>query len=140
MIPLITEIALYLMIAILFGYLFGWLITGALLKEKFKKKLNNYKKVLSNNSKTTILEEELHQYKIENSQLISENNKVLLDNNEKKLQIHTINKKLAEVDDLKKRLKDKNLTIEKLTFQLSIKENELRQRKSKESLDSLLKI
>jgi len=140
MIPLITEIALYLMIAILFGYLFGWLITGALLKEKFEKKLNNYKKVLSNNSKTTILEEELHQYKIENSQLISENNKVLLDNNEKKLQIHTINKKLAEVDDLKKRLKDKNLTIEKLTFQLSIKENELRQRKSKESLDSLLKI
>jgi predicted RNase H-like nuclease (RuvC/YqgF family) len=131
------EIALYLMIAILFGYLFGWLITQALLKEKFERKISNYQEVLSSNKNISILEEELHQYKIANSQLISDNNKILLDNNEKKLQIHSINKEMVDVDDLNKRLKAKNRIIEKLTFQLSIKDNELMLFKNKESLNSL---
>jgi len=119
------EITLYLMVAILFGFLFGWLITRALLKEKYERHIAQYKELLFSTKNVNIVEEELAQCKTANSKLTSENNKVLLDNNEKKLQIHTISKKLAEVKDLKKRITEKNSIIEQLTFKLSTRENQL---------------
>jgi uncharacterized protein YeeX (DUF496 family) len=43
MIELITEISLYLMVAILLGFIFGWLISKASWKEHYEKELEKLK-------------------------------------------------------------------------------------------------
>ncbi len=103
---IITEISIYLVLAILLGYTFGWLITKAMSKEKTKQSHN-----IINREELDSLNEERLRYKVKNSELLSENNKTLLENREQKLKIHHLIKKLKERDLL---IKTKNNQIESL--------------------------
>ena len=105
---IITEISIYLVLAILLGYTFGWLITKVRSKEKIEQ--NNI-----NTKEFDVLKQERLQYKEENSDLLSQNNKVLLENREQKLKIHHLLKKLQERDLL---IKSKNNHLEELSIKL----------------------
>ena len=107
---IITEISIYLVLAILLGYTFGWLITKALSKERIEQNNNNI-----NSEEFDALKQEHLQCKTENSELLSENNKVLLENREQKLKIHHLLKKLQERDLL---IKSKNNHLEELSIEL----------------------
>ncbi|SFV67433.1 hypothetical protein MNB_SV-14-151 [hydrothermal vent metagenome] len=72
------------------GYIFGWLITKSMLKDKIERK--------DNSKKFDSLKQELIDCKTENSELISQNNKILLENSEQKLKIHNL---LKEIEELK---------------------------------------
>jgi len=110
---IITEISIYLILAILLGYTFGWLIAKAMSKEKNSNNIDS--------EELEVFKEEYLQGKRENSELVSQNNKVLLENSEQKLKIHDLLKELQEIDVLIKskdndirELKRKILTQEKL--------------------------
>ena len=107
---IITEISIYLILAILLGYTFGWLITKARLKEKIEHHNNNIQSKEFDRLKQEELEE-----KEKNSELVSQNNKILLENREQKLKIHHLLKKLQERDLL---IKSKNSDIEELKMKL----------------------
>ena len=84
---IISEISIYLVVAILLGYTFGWLITKARLKEKIEQQTNNIQ-----TKEFDTLKQEYLKCKTENSELLSQNNKVLLENSEQKLNIHHLEK------------------------------------------------
>ena len=111
---IISEISIYLILAILLGYTFGWLITKSLSKENIEHNNQN-----SNTEAFEILKEEELQCKTEKRALLSENNKVLLENREQKLKIHHLLKKLQERDLL---IKTKNNRIETLNSQIAKQE------------------
>jgi len=113
---IITEISIYLILAILLGYTFGWLIAKAMSKEQNSNKMDS--------EELELFKEEYLQCKRENSELLSQNNKVLLENSEQKLNIHTLVKELQERDLL---IKSKESDIEELNLKL------LQQEKSYES-------
>jgi uncharacterized protein YneF (UPF0154 family) len=117
---IMMEISLYLVIAILLGYIFGWLITKALAEDKIKK---NSLRV--NNEKLNIVTQELIEYKSSNTDLVSENNKILLENREQKLKLHQLSKKLKERDLL---IKTKNNTIEALNRKVAEEKSNLEQK------------
>ena len=104
---IISEISIYLILAILLGYTFGWLITKSLSKENIKENNHN----IHNTEELESIKEERLQCKTENRALLSENNKVLLENREQKLKIHHLLKKLQERDLL---IKTKNKHLEEL--------------------------
>jgi len=114
-----SEISLYLVIAILLGYIFGWLITKAMTKERFKKQSSEL-----NSQELKHLTEELIESKSSNSSLLSENNKILLENREQKLKLHKLSKRLKERDLL---LKTKNNTIDELNIIISQERSDLQQ-------------
>ena len=111
---IISEISIYLILAILLGYIFGWLITKSMSKENIEHHNHN-----SNTEAFETLKEEQLQCKTENHALLSENNKVLLENREQKLKIHHLLKKLQERDLL---IKTKNNHIETLNGQMAKQE------------------
>jgi len=113
---IITEISIYLVLAILLGYTFGWLITKALSKEKTEQQSHHV-----NEEEFDTLNQERLRYQVENSELLSENNKVLLENREQKLKIHHLLKKLQERDLL---LKSKNNHLEELSTKMLKQEKE----------------
>ena len=113
---IITEISIYLVLAILLGYTFGWLITKALSKEKREQQSHHV-----NEEEFDTLNQERLRYQVENSELLSENNKVLLENREQKLKIHHLLKKLQERDLL---LKSKNNHLEELSTKMLKQEKE----------------
>jgi chromosome segregation ATPase len=121
--PIIIEISSYLISAISLGYLFGWLITRAMLKSSFRQQVQAFKEKYHYAAEgIDELQEELAQSKSRKSDLESKNNKILLESNSRKLQLHEIGIKYKE---LKKLNINQTSTIEKLNFQLSDKENEL---------------
>ena len=113
---IITEISIYLIIAILLGYIFGWLITKAISKEQMEQSSHSI-----NEEEFETLNQERLQYQVENSELLSENNKVLLENREQKLKIHHLLKKLQERDLL---IKTKNNHLEELSAKMLKQEKE----------------
>ena len=84
---IISEISIYLVVAILLGYTFGWLITKARLKEKMEDNALN----IDSEAFNTLKEDQL-KCKTENHELRSQNNKILLENSEQKLKIHHLEK------------------------------------------------
>ena len=80
---IISEISIYLVVAILLGYTFGWLITKARSKEKIEHNANTI-----DSKEFETLKQEYLKCKTENSELRSQNNKILLENSEQKLKIH----------------------------------------------------
>ncbi len=126
------EIGLYLILAILLGYLFGWLVTKNFLEEQYSKQLeayyNRYGKKVENIEK---IKEELSHYKKVNDKLIAENNKLTLGY---KGQKYVLDENNATLDEFQRLLKSKNDIIEKLTLKLSTLEE--KQRVLKEKYDS----
>ena len=107
MLEIISEISIYLVLAILLGYTFGWLIAKAMSKEKNSNKMDS--------EELELFKEEYLECKRENSELLSQNNKVLLENSEQKLKIHNLEKELQERDLL---IKSKESDIEELNLKL----------------------
>jgi len=104
---IISEISIYLVLAILLGYTFGWLIAKAMSKEKNSNKMDS--------EELELFKEEYLECKRENSELLSQNNKVLLENSEQKLKIHNLEKELQERDVL---IKSKDNDIRELKRKL----------------------
>jgi len=117
MLPIITEITFYIIVALLLGYLFGWLTSKALIEERLERKLQN-----SNSKALDEIQQELNRYKMSNDTLLSENNRVLRQNSEKKLQLHELKNRLDKLNLL---VKSKNSAIEELTSELSNREKNL---------------
>ncbi len=117
MIQTMTEISLYIIIAIFLGYLFGWLITKTFLEEKYEKRLKQY---YDENAKeireAKSIKQELEHYKKTNKELIEENSKLALGFNGQK---YALDENNATLDEFQKLLKSKNDVIEKLTIKLS---------------------
>ncbi len=84
---IITEISIYLILAILLGYIFGWLITKAMSKKKIEQNDNKI-----NSEEFNVLKQEYLKSKTEKSELVSQNNKILLENSELKLKIYNLEK------------------------------------------------
>ncbi|RUM70642.1 MAG: hypothetical protein DSZ07_02010 [Sulfurovum sp.] len=108
----IIEISIYLILAILLGYTFGWLIAKAMSKKRNSNDIDG--------EELEVFKEEYLQAKRENSELLSENNKILLENSEQKLKTHNLEKELQErelliksKDDEIRELKRKLLKQEK---------------------------
>jgi len=137
MTPIIVEIALYLLVSISMGYLFGWLIAHAMLKNKFERQIEAFKEnypLISEGREE--IQQELFNSKSISKELQSKNNKILLENNNKKLQLHEIGIKFKELK--KKHLLNESL-ISSLKHQLTEKENQLIQIKQEiESQKKLL--
>jgi len=110
MIPIIAEITFYIVLALLLGYLFGWLTTKAFIEERLERALQS-----STSKELDQIKQELNRYKIDNEILLSENNQILRQNSEKKLQLHELKKKLEKLNLL---LKNKNSTIEEFQSEL----------------------
>jgi len=121
MLEIISEISIYLVLAILLGYTFGWLIAKAMSKEKNSNKIDS--------EELEVFKEEYLQCKRENSELLSQNNKVLLENSEQKLKSHNLVKELQErellikskdneIRELKRKLlkQEKSYELEMLAF------------------------
>ena len=120
---MIIEISSYLLVAISLGYFFGWIITRAMLRSSFQKQVKAFKEKYRYAAEgIDEIQQELALFKSKNGDLHSINNKILLENSNRKLQLHDIGTKYKE---LKKHSTHQTVTIEKLNFQLSFKENEL---------------
>jgi small-conductance mechanosensitive channel len=117
---IMIEISSYLIIAIMLGYIFGWLVTKASRKERFIKNSIRVDKEELNK-----LTQKLIKCQSNHTALLSENNKILLENREQKLQLHQINKKLIERDLL---IKDKNNTIKTLNQTVEEQKDNLKQK------------
>jgi chromosome segregation ATPase len=115
MIPIITEITFYIVLALLLGYLFGWLTTKAFIEERLEKELQS-----STSKELDRIKQELNKYTIDNEILLSENNQILRQNSEKKLQLHELKKRLEKLNLL---VKNKNSMIEQLQSELSKEKN-----------------
>lgn len=116
-----TEIGLYLIVAILLGYLFGWLITKTSLEEKYKKRLKQYYNENAEDIREAKkIKQELLHYKKINRELIEENSKLALGYNGQK---YVLDEHNATLDEFQKLLKSKNDIIEKLTTKLSLAED-----------------
>ena len=111
------------MVAISLGYLFGWLITRAMIKTTFEEQIKAFKERYQYAAEgIDEIQQELVQSKVNNSDLHSQNNKILLENSSKKLQLHEMGTKFKA---LKKINTTQDNAIENLNVQLSDKENEL---------------
>jgi hypothetical protein len=120
---IIIEISSYLMVAISLGYLFGWLITRAMITTKFEQQVRAFKERYQYAAEgIDEIQQELVQSKSINSDLHSQNNKILLVNSSKKLQLHEMGAKFKALTKINT---TQNNTIEHLSIQLSDKENEL---------------
>ncbi len=122
MIQLVTSNIIYLIIvAILLGCLFGWLITKTFLEEKYEKRLKQY---YDENAKdiqeVNKIKEELFYYKKINRELVEENSKLASGYNGQK---YVLDEHNATLDEFQKLLKSKNDVIEKLTKKLSLLED-----------------
>ena len=116
--PLILEISLYLALALLIGYLFGWYMSKNRVESLNQCNHQNIKKI----------EEELSHYKKVNKELISENTEIRLGYSGQKYVLDEHNNTL---DEFQKRLKSKNDVIETLTSNVSLLEEEKRAIKEK---------
>ncbi len=115
------EIGLYLITAILLGYLFGWLITKTLLEEKYEKRLKKYYDENAEEIREAKkIKQELLHYKKTNKELLEENNKLALSYNGQK---YVLDENNATLDEFQRLLKSKNDIIEKLTTKLSMLED-----------------
>jgi hypothetical protein len=111
------------MVAISLGYLFGWLITRAMIKTNFEQQVIAFKERYQYAAESIDeIQQELVQSKSINSDLNSHNNKILLENSSKKLQLHEMG---VKVKALKKINTTQDNSIKNLNIQLSDKENEL---------------
>ena len=117
MIYTITIISSYLIVAIALGYLFGWLITKSIWKEKY---LALLEKNRTQQPPLTVdikqKEEELAHYRKINEKLIEENTELKLNYQGQKFVLDEHN---SELDKFQELLKSKDDVIEKLTTQLS---------------------
>jgi len=120
MTEIMTEISLYLIIAIFLGYIFGWLVTKAMMKDRLEKYSSKI-----DSKEINRLNEEITECNSSKSALSSENNKILLENREQKLKLHKILKQLKERDLL---VKNKNNSIAVLNNRLEEREKLLQQK------------
>ena len=124
MINIIIEIAAYVLIAILLGLFFGWLITKLLLKEQYQKKLTNISK-------------ELFEYQEDNRRLKSKNKELNANNSGKAYLLDTSNE---TADEFQKRLSGKDELIASLTTKLSqVEEQQMAlEKKYEEEIDAFM--
>ena len=128
-----TEIGLYLIVAIFLGYLFGWLITKTFLEENYEKRLNKfYDDNLKEIHEAKRIKQELLHYEKTNRTLIEENSKLALKFNGQK---YVLDEHNATLDEFQKLLKSKNDIIEKLTIKLSTSEDKRLAMKKKHDIE-----
>ena len=121
MIQTMTEIGLYLISAILLGYLFGWFISKTFIEEKYEKILKQYYNENAEEIREAKkIKQELLHYKKINRELIEENSRLALGYNGQK---YVLDEHNATLDEFQKLLKSKNDIIEKLTTKLSMAED-----------------
>jgi len=120
---MIIELSLYLVVAILLGFTFGWFGAKAMIKERYEGLLEQFKqKYQSEIYKIENNNEALNHYKKNNKELINKNTSLQLEYEHEK---HAIGKYLHELKQLKSFVISKDKMIEKLTFELSHSENKL---------------
>ena len=122
MINILIEISTYLIIAILLGYLFGWLITSLILKEKYQNYLDEF--IKNKNLEQDDLKqvkEELYQCKKERKELKQYNKKMSLSYGGQK---HVLDEHNATLDTFQKRLLSKDEVISSMVGKLSLVEEE----------------
>jgi len=138
MINIVIEISLYLIAAILVGFIFGWLISKLILKERYEIDLaqanyeteHKFKNIAS-------VQKELEHYKKVNQELIEKNTEVKLGYTGQKYVLDEHNNTL---DEFQKLLKSKDDVIETLTSELSLVEEKQRvmKKKHEEEVDAFL--
>ncbi|MBU1667887.1 hypothetical protein KKC13_05665 [bacterium] len=124
MINIIIEISLFLIIALLLGYTFGWFTSKAMLKEKYERQIHEF---------NTLYEDDLgkiHQIKKELERYKQSNNALNTNHSE-------ITKKIEELEHF---VQSKDDIIEKLTTQLSLEEDKriTLAKKHEEEMDAFL--
>lgn len=109
MINIIIEISLFLMVAILLGYTFGWFTSKAMIKENYKQKIHEFNTLYAEDlNKITEIKKDLEHYR--------ESHKALSVTN---------SEQTKTIEALENFVKSKDDTIEKLTTQLSLAEDKL---------------
>ena len=91
---IVIKISIYLIVAIILGYVFGWLITKLLIEDKLKKSSMNLESKEIKDSK-----EKLTKCELEKDTLTSTNNKILLENRKQKLKLHQIQQQKDELQE-----------------------------------------
>jgi chromosome segregation ATPase len=120
---MIIELSLYLVVAILLGFSFGWFGAKSMIKERYEDLLEEFKqKYRSEFYKIEKNQEELSHYKKINKELINTSNQLQLKYEHEK---HAIGEYLQELKQLRSFVLSKDKMIEKLTFELSHYENKL---------------
>jgi len=117
MINIMIEIGVYIFVAILLGYFFGWIITRLILKERYQNYLDEI--ILNNRTESEELSkinDELLHYKKDNKRLRLQNKEFSSASDTKKYVLGENNEPL---DDLEKRLHAKDEIIATMTSKLS---------------------
>ena len=135
---LMIEISIYIFVAILLGYFFGWLITKLLLKEKYQTHLD--KIILSNNAdieEINEIKDELLKYKNDNKRLKVQNKEFSLGYDGQK---YVVDEDNITLNELEKRLYAKDDVIASLTTKLSLtEERQLEiEKKYEEEIDAFM--
>lgn len=109
MINIIIEISLFLIVAILLGYTFGWFTSKAMIKEKYEQKINEFNTLYAEDlNKIKEIKEDLDHYKQFNKELSTTNSE-----------------QAKKIEELKDFVNSKDDTITKLTTQLSLEEDKM---------------
>jgi len=119
MTEMMIEISTYLVVAILLGYIFGWLTNRAMRGEKLKGDFVKRKE-----EELGHINEVLSEVKSLNTTLLSDNNKILLENRKQKLKIHQLVKMLKKRDENVEELQE-HIKKQKYYSQQKLKKHEL---------------
>ncbi|CAA6799488.1 MAG: Unknown protein [uncultured Sulfurovum sp.] len=138
MINIIIQISIYILIAILLGSFFGWLITKIFLRQKYQDKLDTFIATKSVDvDKFNMIKDELFQYKKENKRLRTEHKKAFLGYEGQK---HVLDEHNATLDEFQRRLLSKDEVIASLTATLSEVETKVieLEKKYEEEVDAFM--
>jgi len=106
MINIIIEISLFLIIALLLGYTFGWFTSKAMLKEKYEQQIYEFNTLYGDDlNKIREIKKDLEYYKQSNKELGDINSE-----------------QTRKIDELEHFVQSKDDMIEKLTTHLSLEE------------------
>jgi predicted RNase H-like nuclease (RuvC/YqgF family) len=138
MLNIALQISVYISIAIILGYSFGWLITKLSLEKRYKQKIQSIIVQKERpNLEISELKEKLFQLRRENKNLEKERKKV---DSMYEGQKYVLNEHNEVLDDFQKRLLKKDEIIEELTKKLSsLEQRQLRlNKKHEEEIDAFV--
>ena len=129
MISIMIQITTYIFLAILLGFIFGWLIAKVLLKKKYQKRLDAVISVKEVDAdEVNKLKENILELQRENKLLKAKNKEISLSYGGQKYVLDAHN---SELDAFQKRLLTKDEVIDTLTKKLSLTEAEYREKVKK---------
>lgn len=138
MINIMIQISTYIFMAILLGFIFGWLIARLILKDRYEVALKNVS-VLENIDAQELkqLKDELFDHKKTNKLLRAKNKELSLGYN---AQRYVLDEHNTTLDAFQRRLLQKDETIDTLTKKLSSVEEEQRQaaKKHEEEIEAFM--